>query len=84
MVNMSEFLSLFPCRQGRTHLSLLVSQWLKCGLYIHVWGYNSINREGGQRTGGGEGREARILHSVIEHNLETLALCSPQLPVKFI
>lgn len=39
------------------------------------------DKDWGVREGG---RGAGILHSTVEYNLEILALCSPQLPVKFI
>lgn len=51
---------------------------------MHMEGMQGHWKKRRAKNGDGEGREAGVLHSIIEYNLETLALCSPQLPVKFI
>lgn len=72
----------FPVVKGAPILTLLDGS---CGVgCICMYGGSGALQKTRAKNGDGEGREAGILHSIIEYNLETLALCSPQLSVKFI
>lgn len=60
---------------GATHLGLFLASEMTLGC---------VSSEKKDKEGGWGQAEADILHSVMEHNLETLGACSPQLPVIFI
>lgn len=68
---------------GATHLGLFLASKMTLGCVYWGWGYKGIIRNK-DKEGGWDQAEGDILHSVMEHNLETLGSCSPQLPVIFI
>lgn len=68
---------------GATHLSLFLAGKMSLGCCTGAGGIRALSEKEDKEGGWGQA-EADILHSVMEHNLETLASCSPQLPVIFI
>lgn len=77
-------LIIISLRLGSTHIKSLCQPVSGAWVAYACVGVQGRWQKRRAKHGGGGGREAGILHSIIEYNLETLALCSPQLPVKFI
>lgn len=84
MVSKYELSSLFLWRHGSARITSPCQPGAGVWVAYACAGVQGHWQKRRAKRGDGEGREAGVLHSIIEYNLETLALCSPQLPVKFI